>query len=180
MASIIIPAANIESLRGEASDFEFGEGAYEGTFETFEIKDLPAARDGSPFAGYATTDGTRLSVRLGNLVPLEGQENPGNRKLFLDIVLSDGEHNLSNVDVAARDVPHWQLQKSARTLANLAMALGATHDVGDGNLAIDEAFLDSFVEGAYTGQKIGFVLYNRTAKSNGKKYPEFERFVQAL
>lgn len=178
MASLILPQSQIESLRGGSGDFEWPEGAYEGTFEKFEVKDLPATADGRPFAGYATTDGTRLSVRLGDLKPLEGQGEVGNRKYFLDLAIGDGEFSLTNVDVAAQGVEHWQLQKSAKLIGNLAMALGATSVDESGNVAVNEDFLDDFIGGQYAGQRIGFVLYNRKAK-NGKSYPEIETFVMA-
>lgn len=178
MASLILPQQQIESLRGNGGDFEWPAGAYEGTFEHFEIRDLPATSDGRPFAGYATIDGTRLSIHLGNLTPLEGQGDVGNRKYFLDLTIGDGEHSLTNVDVTAKDVDYWQLQKSAKLIGNLAMALGATKVTEDGQVEVEESFLDDLMSGAYAGQKIGFVIYNRKAK-NGKLYPDIETFVVA-
>lgn len=178
MATMVIPQSQIESLRGSAGDFVWPEGAYEATMESFTVKDLPSTQSGDPFAGYETTDGTLLTIRLGSIQPLEeGMGEVGNRKIFVDIVISDGEHTLQNVDVSVQGAAYWQIQKSAKMVGNLALALGAVDFVGE-DVEVQDGFLDALVNGEYTGQRIGFVLFNRKGK-NGKSYEQIETFVGA-
>lgn len=177
---IVIPAKNAQTLRNEGGQFVFGEGAYQGKIDATEVRELPGT-DQKPFSGYTSNKGERVSLQIGNIVPLEEQDSPGNQKLFIDLVFSmldaDGkrEWTLENYSEAPKEA--WQLDKSAKMIANLANALGGTTEV-DGNIVVSETFLDALKNGEYTGMDIGFVLYHRpNAKDSKKPYVEVETFL---
>lgn len=171
-----IPRSAVNAqVAGAQSEFKFATGLYSGTLETFDYKDLPRAANGSPFAGYATTVGNRLTIRLGDIEPLEetssSKDAIGNRKYFVDIVLSDGDLTIDTVDVNERDAAHWQLQGSAKIVATLAQALGETEEVGE-DVAITDGFLGALQNGAYAGTRIGFKLVQ-----NARGYVNFQYFT---
>lgn len=167
MAAFSVPSRAVAQTFSGASEFKFATGLYVGTLENFETKDLPSRADGTPFAGYATTDGARVSVRLGDIEPLDGDASPkdeiGNRKHFVDLVLSDGSEDVTTVDVSAKDAPNWQLQKSAMLVVTLAQALGETQDDGAGNTTVSDGFIDALYGNAYAGTRVAFKLV-RNAK----------------
>lgn len=175
MAAITIPTRSVNAQINGATEFKFASGLYAGTLENFEQKPLPSRADGTPFVGHATTDGTRLSVRLGDIVPLEdtASQDIGNRKFFLDLVLSDGDQDVTSVDTTARDVAFWQLQKSATLIATLAGALGEAIVDNDETVVVD-GFLDALIDGGYAGTRVGFKLVQ-----NAKGYVNLQYFTPA-
>lgn len=174
MASISIPTRQVENLRGSDSEKIFGAGSWRGKITQVDMKDLPARSDGTPFAGYQSTEGQRLAIRIGNNQPMEGQDEVGGMLWFEDIVLQDGELDIYSIDVTAKGHPSWQLQKSARKLVNLAMALGQTEEQ-DGSVVVNDGFVESLAAGEFNGTDIGFVIYHPKPR-NGKVYPEVETF----
>ena len=145
---------------------EFGGGAewypkgeYEVTLEQVHIQDLPSGADGQPWNGYVTTEGEQLSVQLGNFSPTKGAEAPpGNNKMFLKLVLSDGD--LMVFDVPPRDDQYVELAKSKRRLASLAEALSVPNDV------TPQQFLSDLRSGAYDNSVVGstWALWRRGDK----------------
>lgn len=174
MATISIPTRQAESLRGSDSEKIFSAGAWRGKILQTDVKDLPSRNDGSPFAGYQSTEGQRLAVRIGENTPVDGQDDVGGMLWFEDIVLQDGELDIYSIDVTAKNHPSWQLQKSARKLVNLAMALGQTEEV-DGNVVVNEGFVEALAAGEFNGTELGYVVYHPKPR-NGKVYPEIETF----
>lgn len=183
MANLIVPTKATESLRGTTSDFVWPEGAYTGTFETADVKDLPQAADGSPFAGYlnAGDGGRRISLRLGDISAMEdqvAQETIGNRKWFVDLVVQDGDYS---VETPYDQIPDgaWQLRRSVEMIANLAAALGEIQVLDDGlNVAVTDGFVENLESGAYTGQSIAFVVYHKKNKKNpDAPYQEISTFL---
>lgn len=169
-----IPKRNTESLRG-SGDQPFGAGQWVGTIEEIFIKDdLPSDNEGKPFAGYASTEGEEISIQLGSNTPLDGQEDVGNRKFFVQITTADNGLTLATVDTTERKAPHWKLQRSVALTANLAIALGYVEDDGE-NVTVREDFIDALKDGAFKDQKIGFVVYHRKGKKNAEgKVPLYD------
>jgi len=163
---IIVPLAQAESLVG-GDDRPFPPGPWQGVIEEVRTKPLPS-NNGQPFAGYETTDGEILTLILGQNRPLDGQEDVGNRKFFVDIVLRDGNRQMGEVDITEREVPYWQLQRSARIVANLARALGQVEEVqmpdGSTAVAVMEGFVDALAAGQFDGTQIGFEIVHRNFK----------------
>jgi hypothetical protein len=178
MAQIVVPQAMAEDLGGERKTQ--AAGAWQGTIDEVRIREFPDWVDpvASPKGGYANSTGEILSIELGSQEPLEGQEDVGGSKLFVDFVVRDGDLEIEDVDVTVRDVPHWQLQSSARRMANLAIALGATEELEDEdgkvNTVVAEDFRYSLMNGAIKGTKVGYVLSHRnwTSKKSGKSGTE--------
>jgi hypothetical protein len=183
MPNLIVPAKAAETLRRNASDFVWPEGAYAGVFETADMKDLPQAADGSPFAGYvaAGDEGRRLSLRIGNISAMEDQataEQIGARKWFVDLVLQDGNYS---VDTPYDQIPNeaWQLRRSVEMIANLAAALGEIQLLDDGqNAAVTDGFVENLEAGQYNNAPITFVVYHKTNKKDkDAPYQEIQTFL---
>jgi len=89
----------------------------------------------------------------------------------IDAVIRDG-----NVTVdAGPAIPSgsWQMQRSAASLANLALALGLTDEVeldGQTMTVTAEDFLTQLQDEALNGSTVGFTIYHRnwTSKKDGK------------
>jgi len=159
-----IPKRNTESLRG-SGDTPLGAGQWVGTIEDIFVKDeLPSDKDGKMFAGYASSDGQEISLQLGALHALDGQDDVGNKKFFVRIVTRDGDLDLSSVDPTTRGAAHWQLQRSVARAANLAVSLGYTDEDGD-NVVVRGDFIDALIDGTFKDTKVGFVIYHRKGKA---------------
>lgn len=178
MAQIVVPQALAENLGGERK--AQAAGAWQGTIDEVRVRGFPDFVDpiANPRAGYASADGEILSIELGSQEPLEGQDDVGGTKYFVDFVVRDGDLEIEDVDTSQRDVPHWQLQSSARRMANLAIALGHVEEVEDedGNnmVVVAEGFRDSLMNGAVKGSQVGYKLFHRnwTSKKSGKSGTE--------
>jgi hypothetical protein len=179
MATLNIPRSAYDAAQAGAAPFDWAEGLYSGTIEQASVKALPSAANGDPFAGYETTDGERLTLKIGDIEPIDSaltKEQIGNRKYFDDIVLVDGSTTVFEVDVTARDAKNWQLQQSAIRIVSLAQALGeVTED--DGNMAVNDGFIDGLRADAYVGTRVGFKLTTRT--KNGKTYATLKSYFDA-
>ena len=177
MAGFRIPKRAAESLKSESQPFPAG--PWIGEFEDVEVRSLP---DWSEWkkpesSGYESTDGEELSIQIGRNrfagnVP-SGEEAPtvGEKKKFFNLVLRDGNRTVEDVDVDARSVSYFKLQKSARMLANLAIALGWTDEAGD-SIEVRDGFVDALRSGAFKGDRVGFTIYHRgynTTNPDGSK-----------
>lgn len=180
MPDIIIPARNASTLKQEGTEFVWTDGAYRAIIEKSEVRELPQMRD-RIFAGYISDEGERLTIVLGSIEPLENQPSPGQRKFFIDLVLqnvgADGTvWSIENFADAPKEA--WQLDRSAKFIANLAGALGAAEQVDENTLRIPDAFVQQLRDNAFAGNVIGINLYTNKGK-NGKSYTEVESFFRA-
>lgn len=176
---LVIPTREAESLRNDSSNRLWPAGAWKGSFESAEVRDLPTNKDGELFKGYVGPTGERLALVIGDNEPLDGQDAVGGQKQFVDIVLSDGPYSLESTPYDAIPDEAWQLKRSARVLANLAAALGQITTLEDGeSAAVAEGFIDALREGAYNNTDIGYVIYHRKGK-DGVTRAEVEMFIAA-
>jgi hypothetical protein len=120
-------------------------------------------------------DGEILSIWLGNAQPVgDGQQDsPGDMKFFQDFVIRDGDVEIGSLDLDNAGSAGWQIQRDARLLANLAIALGATTEVTQGKLTyveVVENFVELLKEGSFDGQQvIGTVEHEAWSnKTSGK------------
>lgn len=99
--------------------------------------------------------GEILGIQLGSAVALaEGQEDPGNQKIFLDLIVSDGDTSIDNVDLDAKDAGvGWGILKDTRMYANLALALGQTFE-DEGFVITSDDFLERLRNGEFNGHKV--------------------------
>ena len=114
--------------------------------------------------------GEILSVWLGNAESqAEGQDNPGKQIFFQDFVIRDGITEIMELDVDAPGGAGWQIQRDARLLANLALALGATVEAGE-YYEIAPNFVELLRSGDFDGQQVQFEVSHRAWTSKaGKK-----------
>lgn len=182
---IMVPAKDAEAGLASSGQSVFPEGNYSGRIDVVRSRTIPVGNDGEPFAGFSTDDGEVLGIQIGSCKALEGQEEVGERKIFVDIVTRDGENDLTNVNLKDRGVAHWKLQQSARLSINLAIALGVAElqDAnGDGTFwTAPTSFIDSLRAGEYDGMNIGFRVTHRRGKgaNKGKLYAQVESFFAA-
>lgn len=101
--------------------------------------------------------GEILSIWIGNNEALaEGQDNPGKQIYFQDFVIRDGILEIMELDTEDENSgAGWQIQRDARLLANLAIALGATVEDGD-YVSVADNFVQMLQDGEFDGQVIQF------------------------
>lgn len=180
--SLAIPAREAESLRNTGTSNKLWPvGTWKGTFEDFSVRDLPTSREGVLFKGYTGPTGERLAITIGENQPLDGQDDVGGQKRFVDITLRDGPYSLETTPYA--DIPEtsWQLKASARVLVNLAAALDQIDMVGEGDesqCVVKDGFVDMLRDGAFKGQDIGYVIYHRKG-GDGVTRAEIDMFIAA-
>ena len=175
MAQLIVPQTQAETPTGGGKKI-FPAGPWIGTIDDVRLGGHPPFVDvaANPNAGYIADDGERMSLQLGSNEPMDGQDPVGNLKYFAEFTTRDGDLSIEDVDVTEKDVPYWQLQSSARLLANLALALGQTETVtlpnGTTGVAVVEGFLQALQDGAFNGTRVGFEVYHRpwTSKDGTK------------
>ena len=155
---IIVPKATAENPVG-GGNRAFPEGTWNGTIEEVRSRGLPPWAGDNPKAGFASSEGEVLGVQIGQTQPLEGQDDAGNSKCFVDFVVNDGGLSVNEIDPMEKDNPSWQMQRSAKLLASLALAVGAVEEV-DGNVVVAENFVDELRSGAFTGQRVMFVVFH--------------------
>lgn len=165
MSTVFMPAEFAETPIGDSSKKTlFPAGPWQGAIDRVTSRAVPTTADGRPFAGYTSPDGEVLTIQIGTNVPLDGQDNVGESKFFVDIPVLDNDLSVLSVDVSERDAPHWQLIRGARRLMNLAIALGVAEMV-DGGWTYDESFLESLRNGSFDGNDVGFEVLHRKTKS---------------
>lgn len=117
---------------------------------------LPEDKQKSP--RIAGDTGEILSIWLGNAeAQAEGQDDPGRQIFFQDFVIRDGLLEIMELDVDAPGNAGWQIQRDARLLANLAIALGATVDVTEGDqtyVSVADNFVQMLQDGEFDGQHV--------------------------
>lgn len=168
MSLIIVPAESAENPAGTGGNRLFPSGPWQGRIDTVRSKGIPTDKNGKPFAGYASENGEVLSIQLGSNQASDGQDDIGAQKFFADFCVSDGDLDLTSVDLSEYSSPNWQLQIGARRIVNLAIALGAatlTGANGDAAWTVEESFVDDLRSGAYEGREVGFNVMHRKTKS---------------
>ena len=129
-------------------------------------------KDKSP--RVAGNDGEILSIWLGNAEPMRPEQGqPGQQIFFQDFIIRDGDTKIDDLDVDNPGTAGWQIQRDARLIANLAIALGATTEVSEGDKTYVE-LADNFVEllqnGTFDGQAVVAEVAHRAWESKaGKK-----------
>lgn len=105
-------------------------------------------------ARVAGDTGEILSLWLGNAESqAEGQQDPGKQIFFQDFVIRDGITEIMELDVDEPGDAGWQIQRDARLLANLAIALGATVDDGD-YVSVADNFVQMLTDGEFDGRRV--------------------------
>ena len=133
---------------------------------------LPENKQKTP--RIAAETGEILSIWLGNAdAMLPGQDSAGDQKFFQDFVIKDGDIDIGSLDVDNPNGAGWQIQRDARLLANLAIALGATVEVTQGDkvyVELADNFVDLLKDGAFDGQQVVAEISHRAWESaSGKK-----------
>jgi len=173
MSQIMIPTSQAEAPVGDSNNV-FPKGSWCGTIDSVRVRELPpwANIDGR---GYSCDDGEVLSIQFGTNRPLDGQDECGEKKHFVDFVIRDGEETSETVDVMDRGVSCWQLQKGTRLLANLGAAMGQTEvlEIEDGTsmTVVAEDFLDNLKSGAFDNEEVSFGVFHKpwtTKVENGE------------
>lgn len=138
-------------------------------------RSLPESKQKSPRVAGDT--GEILSLWLGNAqatgADAASQANPGKQIFFQDFVITDGDTNIMELDTDAPGEAGWQIQRDARLLANLAIALGAVTEVSEGDktyVELAENFVDMLKDGEFDGRSvIGTVEHQKWSnKASGK------------
>jgi hypothetical protein len=177
--TLVIPTREAETLRNDSSNRLWPVGAWKGTIESSDMRDLPrSSKTGELFKGYVGPEGERLALVIGENVPLDGQGEVGGQKQFVDLVFVDGPYSLETTPYDSIPDEAWQLKRSARYVANLAAALGQITMLDDERAAVNDGFLEALKSGAYNGQEIGYVIYHRTGKDKVTR-AEIEMFIAA-
>lgn len=168
-APFAMPVKQAEDLLPKSQPI--AEGAAQGTVEEQRIRPLEYL-DGKSDAdlskqGFTSSKVQAVSLQIGGIKALEGQDIPENKKFFTpDIILSDGG---LEIDMEVPDEA-WQLQRSQKAAVNLAAALGFTDIVvenGEEVFIVQPTFWELLKgeEGGLKGQQLGFVVYHRTYKT---------------
>ena len=177
------PTGAVEQISGGADRFTFPPGQYEAMLEEVRVREIPTDDADNPYAGWANSDGVVLGLQFGSIEPLDVKQDVeiGERKFFVDITLRDGEIGIADVDISERNVEHWQIQRSARSVLNLGRATGhATEE--DGQTMLPDAFLEELENGQLNGLTVGLEIGNRQEsakkfKQRRKDNPDAERRV---
>lgn len=155
---LTIPQNRLDNPVG--GSFKWDTGDYEASVVDVRENDYPPTRpDGTLFDGFASEDCDRLSIHLGALSPLESQNDPGEQRIFMDVVTRDGSMDLFDLtadDFENRDIAYWQLRNSAIMLAKLARAHGSE---------LDDDFMENLVAGNFNNDGSFIVNVGRVTKS---------------
>jgi len=177
MSQIMIPTSQAEAPVGDGGGEAFPSGSWCGTIDEIRIRDLPPWADVSG-RGYGCDDGEVLSIQFGRNRPLDGQDECGEKKHFVDFVIRDGDETPETVDVTDRGSDCWQLQKGTRLLTNLGMALGQTEEMetedGAAMTVVAEDFLENLRSGAFDSQECAFAVFHKpwTKKAENGEIPK--------
>lgn len=132
-------------------DLEFGGtdwypiGEYGCTIRNVYENELGQTEEGEPFNGFATTDGSQLSIQFDNFIPLNAEPTPPTEKVsaFVRICTRDGDQDYVSID--ANDKTYSKLATGKKRLVALARALGETPS---------DQFVADLQSGAYNGTNL--------------------------
>lgn len=159
--SLVMPRTEVEAI-GKPRQTFFPEGIWSVTMEEVNERELPEwfvqnVADGKN-CGYVSGEGTRLSLTFGGGSNVAGETT--NQKLFVDLVVRDGDYVIDAPFPAAA----WQLRNSARLAMTLAASLGATDDVevnGVPSVAMVPDFFQQLADGYFIGTEVMAEVYHR-------------------
>ena len=119
-------------------------GNYQFTIADIYEQALKGDDNGDPYKGFATTEGEQISIRVNELVALNGEDPAPSEtsSTFIKLTLSDGDQTFVTVDPSSET--HDKLAKSKRRLVALAHALGETPS---------EGFVQSLRDGDFNDRK---------------------------
>ena len=176
-ATIRIPTRVLDAPPS-SGDFVWPQGAWRGALEDVTEKDLPKSATGEPFKGFDTTDGTILNLKIGSNVYLDDEDQSGvagNRKQFVEIVLSDGDRTIYDVDASEKGASYWKLQQSQRLALDIARALGQAEEDGEYTV-MAEGFLEALGSGQFNGVEVGYTIAHSKPNAQGKVYQNVTGF----
>lgn len=152
----------------------FPEGTWLVELDSVRVKDdLPdwmftSKNDKAPRIGARPAE--QLGLQFGSAQALnEGQDDAGNQKLFLDMLVMDSGTEIHEVDLDAHGTGiGWGIRKDAALFTNLAIALGQAVEV-DGYVSPSDDFLAQLRDGVFNGHKVVVEVEHGAWKSeNGK------------
>lgn len=164
---IAIPTRVLNAPAG-GGKFLWPAGAWRGAIEDVTEKTRRTNSAGELLKGFETSEGYQLNVKITNNVYLDDEEQAdcaGNRKQFVELVMSDGDHTIYDVDATVQNAPYWKLQQSQRYAIALARALGATEEDGDLTVMAD-GFLEALAAGQYNGSEVGYIVAHSKGFAN--------------
>lgn len=169
MTLISVPVDQAENPSGgKNSNTPFPAGPWTGTIDIVRSRAIPTNDNGQPYSGWQNTDGEVLGIQIGGNTGMDSQEGVGDRKFFVDLTVSDGQLDLTNVELNAFPYASWQLQKSAKRIVNLALALNVAtlvEDNGASAWTVPDTFVDSLRNGEFNGMALGYDVIHRKTKS---------------
>ena len=115
---------------------------------------------------YAGPTAETVSLQLGKEQALgNGQEDPGDQKLFVDITLRDGDVCVDEVGENATEEQGvgYQIAIDGAMYANLALALGQAYKA-DGFVMPADDFREQLLSGSFKGVTIAGRVITRTFK----------------
>jgi len=184
MSQIIIPTARVTSPVRDGGDTPFPEGEWCGTILKVEVQGFPpwASEEDN---GYANEDGESLNIHFAPNTPLNGQDDIGERRHFVPMVVRDGNETTITIDVEAKNSSK-KLQAGTSLLANLGKALGETEEIegenGRSMTAVTEDFEENLKAGMFDGTSVGFIISHNNWTFKGKSGTKAvtEEFFQAV
>lgn len=182
MPDIIVPTAQAETLTQPQTPFP--KGAWQGRIEEIHQRTLDylqgRTQEQLNRQGHTSDEVTVATIQIGSNRGLEGQDDVGERKFFAPnntgIVVRDGNYHLTDDNVPETA---WQLHRSRRIIANLALALGQTIQEGD-QTRVAENFVDALLDGEFKGQEVGYVVAHRPWESKDGEKSGVEELVETF
>lgn len=113
---------------------------------------------------YAGPTAETISLQLGKAQALaDGQEAPGEQKLFVELTLRDGDVYIDEVGENAQETQGvgYQITIDGAMYANLALALGQAFKQ-DGFVSPADDFREQLTSGAFKGFKVAGKVIKRT------------------
>lgn len=177
MPKFVIPKADAEEPRGSGGSDLFPEGVWRGKVEVVRIAEAHAEPKSGP--AFCLSPGAEwgevASVQIGDIEPvIMSQPDVGNRKFFDDqLLLSEmfpGGVIVSWDEPTGSDEENWRFDQTRRRLTNLALAVNAVENDGNGGVGPVEHFGDLLRESSEDGKGlagtvVAFEIAHRTYKT---------------
>ena len=146
-----------EQPRGQGGDKPFPKGIWRFKIETAQAREVPEFMfkpDKNGNVKVSGPGGELLSVWLSDArAETPGLPDVGARKFFLDILTRDGHTKIMQLDLEKPNGEGWLIQRDARVLTNLALALGATEEQGE-YIVPAENIVDLLKAGTFNGSEL--------------------------
>ena len=124
-------------------------------------------------------DAELVSVQFGEGEPVEdGQEDPGNLKLFLKLTAREGDVDLDEFDWDDhKDEVGYNMLRNVNLFVNFAHALGCSYEE-DYLVYVEDDFLQRLRNGDFNGERV-LVEVSHTQGKDGKTYENINAFSPA-